>query len=342
MNYYQIPKLKNHLLKQFSLKDQNRENVKKALFMTKLIDIAIEEKTPIAVGHHVFAFNEELLLRSLKEEGVDLELPKDFVTKKEYISEIKSFKTKPEFFAALNMSKTGKNPELMAKNKEERKKLKAEKQKIKKQTKKQQSIKVIEKYKSLLEEGKKGLLFDIECNERNQKQILEIGFVKFNKQGEIEKRHLIVKENYNIRNGRYVEDNKDNYNYGESEQLSLKEVLKTIEKELKESDFIIGHCISNDINFLNKGGLTVNYSKPIINTLKMTHFISKGELSIKNTLKHLNISGDNLHNAGNDAVLNYEIVKGIVRDYDLSLLLKEKVKNIEEKPKTKKSRRNGF
>jgi len=33
---------------------------------------------------------------------------------------------------------------------------------------------------------------------------------------------------------------------------------------------------------------------------------------------------------------------GIVRDYDLSLLLKEKVENIEEKPKAKKSRKNGF
>ena len=98
----------------------------------------------------------------------------------------------------------------------------------------------------------------------------------------------------------------------------------------EESDFIIGHGISNDINFLNKGGLTVNYTKPIINTLKMTHFISKGELSIKNTLKHLNISGNNLHNAGNDAVLNYEIVKSIVRDYDLSLLLKEKVENYQQ------------
>ena len=121
MNYYQIPKLKNHLLKQFDLKDPNRENIKKALFMTKLMDIAIKEKTPIAIGHHVFAFNEELLLRTLKEEGFDLELPKEFITKKEYINEIKSFKTKPEFFSALNMSRTGKNPELIAKNKEERK-----------------------------------------------------------------------------------------------------------------------------------------------------------------------------------------------------------------------------
>lgn len=342
MNYYQIPKLKSHLLKEFKLKDPNRENVKKALFMTKLIDIAIEEKTPIAIGNHVFAFNEELLLRSLKEEGVEIDLPKEFITQEKYINEIKIFKTKPEFFNALNKSKTGCNVQLLEKNKEKKKKIKAEKKRIKGITKKQRSINTIEEYKKLLEKNNVGLLFDIECNERNQKQILEIGFVKFNKQGEIEKRHLIVKENYNIRNGKYVEDNKDNYNYGESEQLSLKEVLKIIEKELEESDFIIGHGISNDIKFLNKGGLTVNYTKPIINSLKMTIFLNKGELSIKRGLEHLNITGKNLHNAGNDAVLNYELIKGIVRDYDLNILLNNKVEGLEEKPKIKKSRKNGF
>ena len=342
MNYYQIPKLKNYLLKQFKLKDQNREKIKEALFMSKLIDIAIEEKTPIAIGKKVFAFSEELLLRSFKEEGLDIDLPKEFITKKEYIEEIKSFKTKPEFFKALNQSRIGKNPELIAENREERKKLKEQKKKAKSLSKYQRSINIIKSYKKLIEERKNGLLFDIECNERNQRQILEIGFVKFNKEGEIEKRHLIVEENYKIRNGRYVEDNKDNYDYGESELLPLKEILKIIENELEKSDFIIGHGISNDIKFLNNGGLKVDYQKPIINSLKMSYFLDKKELGIKKALEHLKIEGKNLHNAGNDAVLNYEIIKGVVRDYDLSLLLKEKVSNIEEKPKIKKSRKTAF
>jgi DNA polymerase III epsilon subunit-like protein len=324
MNYYTIPKLKTYLLKQ-SKNSQMREEIKVALSIPKLMDITINEKHSIAIGKNVFAFSEDLLNKMFK--NIDIEIPIFFATKPEYIKDEVVFENKADFFKNLNQSRKQKNT-MIAFDKDIRKK---ESSKSRNLSKINQSTNLIEKYKKLLEEGGNGLLFDIECNERNQRQILEIGFVKFNKKGEIQKRHLIVEENYNIRNGKYVEDNKDNFNYGKSERKSLNEILQIIEKELNESDFIIGHGISNDISFLNKGGLSVNYTKPILNSLKMTYFINKGaELGIKRALENLDIKGDNLHNAGNDAVLNYEIIKEIIRNYDLKNLLKEKLKQPEE------------
>ena len=325
-NYYTIIDLKNHLMNQPIIKGEIRERVKKALNIPTLLDIHLKDNSSIALGQKIFAIEEKTIKKSLSKLGIEIQFPKKLQIPKEKIDYTRTYKEKSEAYKDLNLKRKEKNPDLLILTKDKKEIIKKEKRRKRNQA----GLNTLNNYLNLINSDKVGLLFDIECNEKNQKQILEIGYVKFNKSGEFEREHIIVEEFYDVRNGKYVEDNKDNYDYGISKKMSLEKALNKIKNEIENCDFIIGHGINNDIAYLKKQEINIPNDKTVINTLKMTQMLTKDaqNLSIKNGLLEVGIKGKNFHNAGNDAYLNYELVKGIVRDYELKQILNSKRKKV--------------
>lgn len=155
------------------------------------------------------------------------------------------------------------------------------------------------------------LSFDMEMYEKDHTKITEIGF-SFLKNSIQENRHFIISEHYDLKNGKFIADNKDNFNFGKSEILPLNEVVKIVSKKINETDFIVGNSIMDDLKRIFPAHSLFLFSKKVINTEKIINLIDKEKkqpLSIKKSLEFFNIDYDNLHNAGNDAYYSLEVVK---------------------------------
>jgi hypothetical protein len=199
----------------------------------------------------------------------------------------------------------------------------------KKAIKKSQSLMQVNVKKTLVDlkeclNGKKNfVIFDIEALESNHDIMLEVGILE-SKEGKIELKHYIIEENNDIRNGKYVPDNKDNFNFGKSVLTSQEKILKHLSEILNKADFIIGHNIACDFKMLNKYGFSDSYSN-IIDTASLSKFINVLEgkksqtKSIENCLKFFKSDYSNLHNAGNDCHYNYVILKDLYSHINKSL-----------------------
>jgi hypothetical protein len=101
---------------------------------------------------------------------------------------------------------------------------------------------------------------DVEAWEKDTKLITEIGMAFFYlKPGDascFRHRHLLIAENLSKRNGRYVEDNRDSFLFGNSETLSQSDAVIEVNKELKDADYIVGHALAGDIAWLRSIGVT--------------------------------------------------------------------------------------
>ncbi|ORX54339.1 hypothetical protein BCR36DRAFT_410876 [Piromyces finnis] len=159
------------------------------------------------------------------------------------------------------------------------------------------------------------LSIDTETYERNHRCITEIGWVIFKRNGTIVKtKHGIVKRNLNLRNGKFVDDNKENFDFGHSDTQSLTAIVKELNRDLQRVNYIVGQGINNDIRHLSKFGakftkfneknVLKNSSKHfgIIDTLDIyTGRYLEQPIGLEKGLKKLDISYRHLHNAGNDA-----------------------------------------
>ena len=196
--------------------------------------------------------------------------------------------------------------------------------------------------------NEKIFIFDIEAYEFDQKKIIEIGFLSSMKGQVLELEHIIIEENIALLNGRYVENNKYNFNFGKSKTMSLNSAIEILSEKIEEHDIIMGQGISNDFRYLRNNAskeLNQKYNyqkmfekKKVIDTAKMTFCISEdaNTMSIGRVLDMLNIDNSNLHNAGNDALYTLEMAKGIVSYKNTLNILNQKQKEIEEQNKTKK------
>lgn len=181
-------------------------------------------------------------------------------------------------------------------------------EKIKKLFKKNKCISLFLKDYDLIDENilnKKILCFDIEALESNQSKLIEFGLSLF-MNDVISTNHYIVKEHYKLRNGKNVADNKDNFNFGKSIKLSLKESFEQTIYFINESDYIIGQGISNDFNYLNKINKNIKFNSnlKIIDTYYLSFYFNNGGLGLEKMLKDFKIEYKHLHNGGNDAYYN--------------------------------------
>jgi len=173
------------------------------------------------------------------------------------------------------------------------------------------SDKVVTKFKNNLErfgkfKDKKILSFDTEYYEDEQSKLLELGY-SISENGKIVTScNILIKENLKVRNGKYVPDNKDNLNNGETIIFTEEEALSHLLKLVKNSDAIIGHNISGDLKVIPED---IKNKMEIFDTTKLFNFIEygyKSSISLENMCKELDIETKYLHNACNDAFYTLE------------------------------------
>ncbi|RKP26707.1 hypothetical protein SYNPS1DRAFT_27613 [Syncephalis pseudoplumigaleata] len=147
---------------------------------------------------------------------------------------------------------------------------------------------------------------DIEAWERDQRRVLEVGWSMYDaRRDRYLDQHYNVVEHRALRNGRYVPDLRDNFVFGKSTWVSLKEIVKTIQADLDtEAPLVfIGHDVRGDIKYLESIGVTVPDTAITLDTAKLHCAITGAEqtTSLGKMLDYLNIDHFFLHNAGNDA-----------------------------------------
>jgi hypothetical protein len=110
--------------------------------------------------------------------------------------------------------------------------------------------------------GSEGLVMasvDVEAWEGNPRLVTEIGlafFVAvFGHGSTFRHRHIIVEEHLGRRNGKWVEDNRDRFLFGDSEVLPLANAVAEVSKELDGADYIIGHAVAGDLKWLHSIGV---------------------------------------------------------------------------------------
>lgn len=123
-------------------------------------------------------------------------------------------------------------------------------------------------------------------------------------------RHLRVDEHRYLRNGKFVPDAADNFEFGQSEWVALKNVPRAIGEALRFMDqdgnkrkiIIVGHSVKNDLNYLRTTGYDVFNIKDlgIMDTCKMyaASIGSNQQSGLHKVLNELGVTPWNLHNAG--------------------------------------------
>lgn len=131
-------------------------------------------------------------------------------------------------------------------------------------------------------------------------------------------RHLLVKEHLAMRNGRFVEDNKDSFLFGDSELVCLEDAGRELSAELHRADFIVGQAPHGDLKWLRDIGVTgigvtgedaaavvdtqllaVAGAGPGVDVLNVS--------GLKALADHYALDPRHLHNAGNDAAFTAQV-----------------------------------
>jgi hypothetical protein len=187
--------------------------------------------------------------------------------------------------------------------------MKARKLQLTQQQRHEQLALAREKYTACIsgQETGKFVSIDIECFERDQKRITEIGIsaLRF-PGGRIHTEHLLVWEHRHMRNGRWVPDNSRAFNHGKSRWINLRDcetrVLDALKGRFSEQVYLIGHDPLADIRFLEKNlgcsvpaGLITFDTRLMFSAWGGDHTLRK--LSI--CLEEVGVQYSNLHNAGN-------------------------------------------
>lgn len=169
------------------------------------------------------------------------------------------------------------------------------------------------------------MFLDVEWFEWSKGTITEIGYTIVD-QHETTTTHIIIAEQYKKRNGKFVEDNKDNFNFGESLTMSLKQALHHLRRDIAKCNYIIGHGIKGDIDVIVKSRgekhaafIHTMFDKVIrVDTASLTKMISDRTLGIKSLLEYYHIDHSHLHNAGNDSYYNWLVAKNLYQQLSTS------------------------
>lgn len=123
--------------------------------------------------------------------------------------------------------------------------------------------------------------------------------------------HIIVTDHIHLKNGRFVADNRDKFNFGNSRFLPLKPALDYVFAVLATpNSCLIGHNIMADIKFL-KSVSSKKLIMPFFDTqiIYKQAVLSEQILGLMRVLEAMEIPYSNLHNAGNDAYYTLEVFK---------------------------------
>ncbi|KAK6455900.1 uncharacterized protein RJT20DRAFT_51633 [Scheffersomyces xylosifermentans] len=168
--------------------------------------------------------------------------------------------------------------------------------------------------------GRKNILFciDVEAWELNGDFITEIGISIYDPRVQFlsmmpstTQIHILIRENLERHNGRFVPDHARNFNGGTSLVMSEYEAACFIQTLInfyfepnnsKLGGSLVGHDVKGDIKWFNQLGVKFPDKVDIIDTHTLFGFTTgKNGTSLKNALIAVDIPYAFLHNAGNDA-----------------------------------------
>lgn len=155
---------------------------------------------------------------------------------------------------------------------------------------------------------------DFEYYEHNQARTTEVGISLFNNTGDIITHHLVVDEYYNLRNGRYVADNKDNFDYGVSERISKDDLADHVQVLLTGVDILIVHGGKDDRKALRELGVDFTFVRAL-DTQQLFKVYSHEMQSTGLAKMYKVLIGkemQNAHNGGNDSHCTAECFRTIM------------------------------
>jgi len=170
---------------------------------------------------------------------------------------------------------------------------------------------------------------DIECFELDHRLVTEVGFAAYHStsfitdvfSGSLEHAaHFIVEENEGFRNGRFVDDNQDHFNFGLSECVRLNDIKEGLLQRMECAGkglpvILVGHSVQGDLEKLKEIGCDLE------EYIAMTWDIAiaweglnarSHRTSLGGLLQTFNIEYHHLHNAGNDAVYTLQAAAGML------------------------------
>lgn len=164
------------------------------------------------------------------------------------------------------------------------------------------------------------MAFDVETYENDHTKIIEIGFVVtslVNPKESEQAFHFIIEENSHLVNKDYVPDNRDKFNFGTSQRMSLREAANKFMEYIRGVDFLVTHSGANDEEYLASSGISLE-GKPMFDTqLLALALLTSGNavFGLKRLLSDLGIPYDEqiLHNAGNDAAYTMNVFLALTR-----------------------------
>jgi len=170
--------------------------------------------------------------------------------------------------------------------------------------------KIINAIQHNISKSKLYLAISIEPYELDSKKIIEMGWCIFKKDGTIRKRkHVIVKENSELKNGNKLPDNRDNYLFGKTETQDMKDIIEDLRKDIDKVSYLVSHGVDNMISYFHALNINIiKFSKMKNNRVPSCGIIDTMDLyagkysiqseSLEKCLKKLKIEYDKLHNAG--------------------------------------------
>ncbi|KAK9468134.1 hypothetical protein V1512DRAFT_258811 [Lipomyces arxii] len=199
----------------------------------------------------------------------------------------------------------------------------AAKREVRMQKVKEHREKVVADARRRLEEQNDAFVsVDIEAYELDNSLVTEIGIAILDLQKpnrtKFDAFHWRVKERIHLKNGRYVSDASEKFEFGKSRILPLDQCRSDIQEllEMYQGRYaFVGHDPSNDIRYLQKINVKIPEDTPVFDTSEIWKLrVGEGKSSSLSTiLDEFDISAWNLHNAGNDAYYTLQALLALVK-----------------------------
>lgn len=172
--------------------------------------------------------------------------------------------------------------------------------------------------------------------QKDDYMVTELGLA-INHKGVITNEHYLVSENYQKK---YNRDLQEKFNFGETQKVSMKDLLGIIVNHVKDADFILFHEQREDYAIMKKLGWDIEHSDaPVIDTqlCYKRYFREPGSIpdgeKLVNLLKSFKVEHNHLHNAGNDAHYTLKLLQKMSEIHKHLLNSKNNQKLTLKKPK---------
>ncbi|MBS9405345.1 hypothetical protein KG088_17165 [Halomonas sp. TRM85114] len=168
----------------------------------------------------------------------------------------------------------------------------------------------------VLGDGHEIIGIDHEAFEHCQSKITEVGIGYITK-SRLKVEHIVISDYHNLRNGDRVPDNKENFVYGDSTFMTLKETKDYVQAQFSGARYIYGHALKGDLSKLGVKATgqvrfdtsTLHMKLAVAREGVYTH--KKSRLSRLCDIHTPEFSDTPYHNAGNDIYVTGAVLKKI-------------------------------